>query len=116
SGIGFQTAAVFVQEGAKVTLADISEEALTKVENFLVKEFPGASVLKVKCDVSSEEQVKSLVGQTVEKFGKLDIIFNNAGIMHPKDDNSQNTPMDIWDKTHDINVKGVFYGCKYAIE
>jgi NAD(P)-dependent dehydrogenase (short-subunit alcohol dehydrogenase family) len=69
----------------------------------------------VKCDVSSEEQVKFLIKEAEATFGKVNVIFNNAGIMHPKDDNAETTPEDVWDKTFNINVKGVWYGCKHGI-
>jgi len=69
----------------------------------------------VKADVSNEEEVKGLVDVALEKFGRLDVMFNNAGIMHPADDTALNTEERIWDLTMNINVKGVWYGSKYAI-
>ena len=51
----------------------------------------------------------------VDSWGGVDIIFNNAGIMHAKDADATDTPEDIWDLTHNINVKGVWYGCKHAV-
>jgi len=70
----------------------------------------------MKCDVSKEAEVKQLVENTLKEYGKLDVMFNNAGIMHPHDDNVLNTDEKIWDLTMDINLKGVWFGCKYAIE
>jgi NAD(P)-dependent dehydrogenase (short-subunit alcohol dehydrogenase family) len=75
------------------------------------------------CDVSKEDSVRGLVSAAVDRFGKLNIMFNNAGIMHPDDDNALTTPEKVWDLTMNINVKGVWYfyylkfrfGCKYAI-
>ena len=67
-----------------------------------------------KCDVSKEADVKDLV-DTLDAWGGLDIMFNNAGIMHAKDDDAVNTPEDIWDLTQNINVKGVWFGCKHAV-
>ena len=69
----------------------------------------------VLCDVSKEDSVRGLVAAAIDRFGKLNIMFNNAGIMHPEDDNAINTPEKVWDLTMNINVKGVWYGCKYAI-
>ena len=79
----------------------------------------------VLADVSKEESVQALVAAAIDKFGKLNIMFNNAGIMHPDDDNAITTSEKVWDLTMNINVKGVWYnfiivikiryGCKYAI-
>jgi NAD(P)-dependent dehydrogenase (short-subunit alcohol dehydrogenase family) len=53
--------------------------------------------------------------ESLDSWGGLDVIFNNAGIMHARDDDAINTPEDIWDLTHNINVKGVWFGCKHAV-
>ena len=63
----------------------------------------------VATDVSKEESVRDLIAAAVDRFGKLNIIFNNAGIMHPDDDNAVTTPEKVWDLTMNINVKGVWY-------
>jgi NAD(P)-dependent dehydrogenase (short-subunit alcohol dehydrogenase family) len=68
-----------------------------------------------KVDVSKENEVKAAVEFCELTFGKLNIIFNNAGIMHPNDDNAMTTEENVWDLTMNINVKGVWYGCKYGI-
>ena len=60
-------------------------------------------------DVSKEDSVRALVDAAVKAFGKLNIMFNNAGIMHPDDDNAMTTPEKVWDLTMNINVKGVWY-------
>lgn len=64
--------------------------------------------------MSKEDQVKATV-EALDSWGGLDIIFNNAGIMHARDDDAVGTPEDIWDLTMSINVKGVWYGCKHAV-
>jgi NAD(P)-dependent dehydrogenase (short-subunit alcohol dehydrogenase family) len=75
-------------------------------------------------DMSKDDSARDLIAAAVYRFGKLNIIFNNAGIMHPDDDNAVNTSEKVWDLTMNINVKGVWYynlamitrhGCKYAI-
>jgi len=71
--------------------------------------------MALKADVGKETDIKHAVDVAVKEFGRLDIMFNNAGIMHPKDDNALNTEEAIWDLTMTINVKGVWWGCKYAI-
>jgi NAD(P)-dependent dehydrogenase (short-subunit alcohol dehydrogenase family) len=67
-----------------------------------------------KCDVSKESDVQALV-ETLDSWGGLDVMFNNAGIMHAQDDDAVNTPEAIWDLTQNINVKGVWFGCKHAV-
>jgi len=66
------------------------------------------------CDVSKEADVQALV-EHVDSWGGVDVMFNNAGIMHGDDDDAVNTPEKIWDLTHNINVKGVWFGCKHAV-
>ncbi|KAJ9066276.1 hypothetical protein DSO57_1011149 [Entomophthora muscae] len=114
-GIGFETSVLFAKEGAKVICADIQLPAAEKTAAFINKLGSGAAIA-VKADVSKENEVKNLVDKAVSHFGKLDIMFNNAGIMHPEDDNALNTSEKIWDLTMDINLKGVWFGCKHAIK
>lgn len=71
-------------------------------------------LIKQKCDVSKEADVQAMI-ESLDAWGGLDVIFNNAGIMHARDDDAINTPEDIWDLTHNINVKGVWFGCKHAV-
>ena len=66
------------------------------------------------CDVSKEAQVQALV-ESVDSWGGVDVMFNNAGIMHALDADAVDTPESIWDLTQAINVKGVWYGCKHAV-
>ncbi|GAA5828451.1 hypothetical protein JCM5353_006990 [Sporobolomyces roseus] len=117
NGIGLETSLVFANEGAHVVAADINYEAAQKTVELIAKHCEGAKkALAVKADVSKEEEVKDMVAKAVQEFGRLDVVFNNAGIMHPADDNALNTEERIWDLTMNINVKGVWFGCKYAIE
>jgi NAD(P)-dependent dehydrogenase (short-subunit alcohol dehydrogenase family) len=67
------------------------------------------------CDVSKEAQIQAAV-EHLDAWGGLDVMFNNAGIMHGKDDDAVNTPEEIWNLTMDINVKGVWYGSKAAVQ
>ncbi|GAA5860575.1 hypothetical protein JCM8547_000344 [Rhodosporidiobolus lusitaniae] len=117
NGIGLESVLVFASEGAHVVVADINEAAAQAAVDLVEKQVEGArKAIAVKCDVSKEAEIKALVAKAVEKFGRLDVMFNNAGIMHPEDDNALNTEERIWDLTMNINVKGVWWGCKYAIE
>ncbi|KAK4684537.1 uroporphyrinogen decarboxylase, partial [Tremellales sp. Uapishka_1] len=115
SGIGLETSLQFAQEGGHVLLADINEDAASKAADYVNEQYPGCLAEFVKCDVSKEDQVKNMVERAVEKFGRLDVLFNNAGIMHGADDDAINTEEKVWDLTHSINVKGVWFGCKYAV-
>ncbi|GAA5946377.1 hypothetical protein JCM10213_006546 [Rhodosporidiobolus nylandii] len=135
NGIGLESALVFANEGAHVVCADINFEAAQRAVELIGKVEGAAKAIAVKADVSKEEDIKQLVKQTVDEFGRLDVMFNNAGIMHPADDNALNTEERIWDLTMQSassssssafssvadaslahNTKGVWWGCKYAIE
>ncbi|TKA57720.1 hypothetical protein B0A53_00869 [Rhodotorula sp. CCFEE 5036] len=120
SGIGLESALVFAGEGAHVVVADINVEAANRAVEIIKTQVQDApKAIAVKCDVSKEDDIKNLVATAVETFGRLDVMFNNAGIMHPEDDNALNTSERIWDLTMNsssANVKGVWWGCKYAID
>ncbi|KWU47371.1 short-chain dehydrogenase [Rhodotorula sp. JG-1b] len=118
SGIGLESALVFAGEGAHVVVADINVDAANRAVEIIKTQVQDApKAIAVKCDVSKENDIKNLVATAVETFGRLDVMFNNAGIMHPEDDNALNTSERIWDLTmNSSNVKGVWWGCKYAID
>jgi NAD(P)-dependent dehydrogenase (short-subunit alcohol dehydrogenase family) len=115
SGIGFETAVLFAREDAKVVCADLNDTGAQATVDKITQLFGRDRAIAVKVDVSKEDQVEALVQRAVGTFGKLDIMFNNAGIMHPQDDNALTTEEKVWDLTMDINVKGVWFGCKHAI-
>ncbi|GEC90655.1 MULTISPECIES: SDR family NAD(P)-dependent oxidoreductase [Brevibacillus] len=111
SGIGETTVRLFAKEGAKVVIADFSPRG-----NELAEELnqAGFDALFVKTDVTKEDEVKNMVSTTVEKYGKVDILFANAGIA--KDAPGHLLSMDDWQRTIDINLTGVFLCDKYVIE
>jgi NAD(P)-dependent dehydrogenase (short-subunit alcohol dehydrogenase family) len=113
SGIGKESAILFALEGAKVVAVDMNEEAGKAVVSSIVA--TGGEAVFAKADVSKSEDAKNMVQAAEDLFGKLNVIFNNAGISHARDDDAVNTEEDVWDLTMAINVKGVFFGCKYAI-
>ncbi|UZJ51026.1 hypothetical protein CBS101457_000346 [Exobasidium rhododendri] len=119
SGIGRESALLFASEGANVVLADINLEACEKTAALVNERFNNAEIpvkaVAIKCDVSKEAEVEAIIKKAVDEFGRLDVMFNNAGIMHSDDDNALNTEERIWDLTQAINVKGVWWGCKHAI-
>ena len=112
SGIGEGTARRFAQEGAKVALADVMAEQGEHVRSELEK--AGYQAIYVECDVSNPESVQHAINTTVEQFGKLDIVFANAGI------NGVWTPIDElqpdeWDRTLNINLKGTYLTVHFAV-
>ena len=115
SGIGLETTILFAREGAAVLMADISEPALATAVQKVHSILPNPPRLEtVKCDVSKEADVEAMV-KHVDSWGGVDIMFNNAGIMHADDADAIDTPEKIWDLTHNINVKGVWFGSKHAV-
>lgn len=114
-GIGLETCILFAKEGANVLMADISAPALEKASAKLKQLVPSAHKVEIQvCDVSKEADIKALV-EHLDSWGGVDIMFNNAGIMHADDADALDTPEKIWDLTQAINVKGVWFGCKHAI-
>ena len=109
-GIGKATALLFSKEGAKVGILARTQENLDQVVS--EAEGPG-EITAYKCDVSNEEEVKSAVEQFYDKYGTIDILFNNAGILEAG--TVVTTTSEIWDRTMDINVKGVFLASKYVV-
>jgi NAD(P)-dependent dehydrogenase (short-subunit alcohol dehydrogenase family) len=113
SGIGRETSLLFAQEGAKVVVVDINDEAGQATVQ-LIHDGGGAAIY-AHADVAQAADCEMMVQQAEENYGRLDILFNNAGISHAQDDDALNTSEDVWDLTFQVNVKGVFLGCKYGI-
>ncbi|PZR98345.1 MAG: short-chain dehydrogenase [Chloroflexi bacterium] len=109
-GIGRASAIEFAREGARVVIADVNEEGLAETE----REAGSFSDVTYRVtDVSRAADVKALVDDTIDRFGKLDVLFNNAGVLTPA--SVVELDEDIWDRTININLKSVYLGCKYAI-
>jgi len=113
SGIGRESALLFAREGAKVVVADVNDAAGEAVVAEL--KAAGGEAVYVHADVSKAADAEGMVRAAEESFGKLNVLFNNAGIMHSDDDNAITTEESVWDLTMNINLKGVFMGCKYGI-
>lgn len=113
SGIGCETALLFAKEGAKVVAVDINDAG--GQETVKTIQSGGGQAIYVHADVSKAADCEAMVRTAEETFGKLDVLFNNAGIMHSDDDNAVTTEEAVWDLTMNINLKGVFLGCKYGI-
>ncbi|MCI0679230.1 MAG: glucose 1-dehydrogenase [Actinobacteria bacterium] len=110
SGIGRETSLLFSAEGARVVAVDVNLEAARDTVGDLVGE--GIAVL---ADVSKDADCAAMVADAEREFGGLHVMFNNAGIMHPSDDDAVTTTEEVWDLTLDINAKGVFLGCKHGV-
>ncbi len=108
SGIGLATVRRFAQEGATVVVGDLNDEA----GEALAAEVGGAYV---HTDVASKDDVDRLFATAVEKYGKLDIAFNNAGISPPDDDSILDTDLDAWLRVQQVNLTSVYLCCKAAL-
>jgi NAD(P)-dependent dehydrogenase (short-subunit alcohol dehydrogenase family) len=108
SGFGRAAAQRFVAEGARVVLGDIQEDAGRAVADEL-----GDAAVFVRCNVTVEEDVAGLVDAAVERFGQLDVMYNNAGVVGAVGPIAT-TPLEEWQRTLDIHLNGSFFGCKHA--
>lgn len=109
SGIGKETALLFAKEGAKVVVADVNEKSGKETVAEIMKNGMG---FFVKLDVSNREQSKQMVKSTVEKYGRIDVLINNAGIV--QDAFLSKMTEEQWDKVINVNLKGVF-NCTQAV-
>ena len=113
SGIGRESALLFAKEGASIVVVDINDAGGEETVE-MVKSSAGRAVY-VRADVSKAADCNLMVAVAEKEFGRLNVLFNNAGIMHHQDDNAVTTEESIWDLTMNVNAKGVFFGCKYGI-
>ncbi len=100
-GIGTATVAMFEREGARVVGADLAPGA------------PGE--ISVQVDVSDEQQVSEMYASVVEQLGRIDVLFNNAGISPPEDASVLDTDLDAWERVQQVNLRSVFLCCKHGI-
>lgn len=112
SGIGKAIALLYAKEGGKVVVSDIDVDNGNKVVREI--EGNGGEAIFVKADTSKPEDHENLIGKSIEKYGKLDIAVNNAGIGGPLVPIGE-YPVDGWEKVIGINLSGVFYGLRYQI-
>jgi NAD(P)-dependent dehydrogenase (short-subunit alcohol dehydrogenase family) len=110
SGIGRASSILFAREGAKIAVVDLDLKAAQATAGEI-----GDGARAFQADVARASDAAAMVRFAEQQFGRLDIVFNNAGIFHPEDDSVTNTSEEIWDRVIDVNLKGVFLGCKYAI-
>lgn len=113
SGIGRESALLFAREGAQVVVADIRRDpGVAVVEEIAAL---GGDAAFVEVDVAKADSVRAMVAFAEKKYGRLDVLFNNAGLFHEADGSVLDTDEKIWDLVIQVNLKGVFLGCKYGI-
>lgn len=112
SGIGRKTSILFAEHGAQITVADVNLEA-AKETCSIIKRQEGQCIA-VRTDVSSAQDVQDMFDKTLNSFGKIDILYNNAGIPMVAQ-SIEDVTEELFDRIMDVNVKGVFFGCKYAV-
>ncbi|HUL84687.1 MAG TPA: glucose 1-dehydrogenase [Actinomycetota bacterium] len=113
SGMGRVASELFAAEGAKIVLTDVNDVAGAATASGIRE--TGAEARYVHADVSDEAEAEAMVRTALDSYGRLDVLYNNAGVMLPDDGSVHTTGEDIWDLTLAINVKGVAFGCKYGI-
>ena len=113
SGIGRVAASLFAAEGAKGVVADVAGDHAASVADEI--ESSGGTATAAVVDVSDETQVAGMVATAMSSYGGLHVLFNNAGIFPADDGGVLDTPPDTWQKVMEVNLKGVWFGCRAAI-
>lgn len=113
SGMGRVACEIFAREGARVAALDVvraaGEETVARVRA------TGGEAAFFPCDVADESSVRAAVAATVERYGGIDVLYNNAGIMPAADHSVIDTAVEVWDQVMAVNVRGIFLTCKHAI-
>src|SRR6476620_3326961 len=112
-GMGRVAAQIFAALGAKVVVAEYGEAA--GAETVELVRAAGGDATFIKVDVSRESDAKAMVDHALATYGRLDCLYNNAGIMPEADHSVTDTDVATWDSVMAVNVRGVFLGCKFAI-
>jgi NAD(P)-dependent dehydrogenase (short-subunit alcohol dehydrogenase family) len=109
-GMGREAAIVFVAEGARVCVADVDLDAAEETVSLC-----GGDAFAARVDVADEDDVRALMSAAAERFGGLDVLYNNAGISPADDASVLDTSVEAWQRVQDVNTKGVFLCCKHGI-
>jgi NAD(P)-dependent dehydrogenase (short-subunit alcohol dehydrogenase family) len=112
-GMGRVAARMFAEQGARVVVAEYGEAAGQETVELIRAD--GKEATFVRADVSSEADAKAMVDHAVATYGRLDCLYNNAGVMPEADHSVTDTSVEVWDQVMAVNLRGVFLGCKYAI-
>jgi NAD(P)-dependent dehydrogenase (short-subunit alcohol dehydrogenase family) len=113
SGMGRVAAEMFAAEGAKVVAADF--DASHGAETVEAVKAAGGDAVFVQTDVSDETDASAMVAAAMDRYGRIDVLYNNAGIMPEADHSVVDTDVAVWDEVMAVNLRGVFLGCKHAI-
>ena len=108
-GMGREAALLFCEEGAQVCVADVDADAAEKTAA------EAGDAFAIRVDVADTDSVREMYEQTAERYGGIDILYNNAGISPPDDDSILVTEPDAWQRVQDVNTKGVYLCCKHGI-
>ncbi|MHB8643958.1 MAG: glucose 1-dehydrogenase [Gaiellaceae bacterium] len=109
-GMGREAAQLFTAEGARVCAADVNLEAAEETVGL-----SGGDAFAIAVDVADDAQVKAMYAATKERFGGVDVLYNNAGISPADDAGVLETDLDAWERVQAVNTRGVFFCCKYGI-
>ena len=112
-GMGRVAASMFAGEGARIVAVDYDGAAAEETVDRVAAD--GGSAIAVQADVSDESDAQAMVDRAVEAYGRVDVLYNNAGIMPAEDHSVIDTDVATWDRVMAVNVRGVFLGCKHAI-
>ncbi|HYF92186.1 MAG TPA: SDR family oxidoreductase [Symbiobacteriaceae bacterium] len=113
SGMGRVACEIFAREGALVAALDIADEAGEETVRRVRAQ--GGDAVFFHCDVAREESVRQAMAAAADRYGGIDVLYNNAGIMPEADHSVIDTTVEVWDRVMAVNVRGVFLCCKYAI-
>jgi len=113
-GLGLASAKELASRGANLTLVDYNEKSLEEAKKEINNQYPAVKIITVVADVSNENAVKNYVDETVKAFGRIDGLYNNAGI-EGKQAGMTEYDISIFKKVIDINLMGVYYGMRYVI-
>jgi NAD(P)-dependent dehydrogenase (short-subunit alcohol dehydrogenase family) len=113
SGIGRETAFLFSSEGAGIAAVDIDDAGGKETVKMIEKR--GGRAVYIHADIAKARDCENMIQSAEKTLGKLNILFNNAGIMDGRDDDAVQTEEEVWERTMAVNLKGVFLGCKYGI-
>src|SRR3954447_20667289 len=113
SGMGRVACEIFAREGARIAAWEV--DAASGAETAERVRAAGGEAAWVRCDVSDEASVRDAVAETVARYGGVDVLYNNAGIMPEADHSVLDTSVEVWDRVMAVNVRGIFLCCKYAI-
>jgi NAD(P)-dependent dehydrogenase (short-subunit alcohol dehydrogenase family) len=108
-GMGREAAILFSEEGAQVCAADVNEEAAQQTAS------DARDAFAIQVDVADESSVKAMMDATAERYGGIDVLYNNAGISPNDDASVLDTSLEAWDRVQNVNTKGVFLCCKHGI-